>query len=244
MNKASVVFCALLMATGVNAESFKITTDSYTPYTITEGKVTGAFSEIVDAALKQGGHDVSYQVAPWTRAMVMAQEGDVSATMPWFKTPEREANFLYSDPVMDATNKIFIKKNGPVAANLNWNTYADFKPYKFGGVIGYWYVLGFNKAGVTLELVPRDEQNVKKLEAGRIDAFIGDELVSWALIKKMYPGREGEFTTVEKVESTAPLYVLATKSMPGSANFISQLNDGLKKIRASGEYDKIIAKYK
>ena len=32
--------------------------------------------------------------------------------------------------------------------------------------------------------------------------------------------------------------------MPGSASLIQSINEGLKKIKASGEYDKIVAKYK
>ena len=245
MKTFSVALCAVLMAVGVQAETFKVVTDNYAPYTITGGeKVTGIFTEILDASLKKNGGTVQYDVVPWARATAMAEAGEVTATVPWFKTPEREAIYVFSDPVINATNKIFIKKGGKVPANLDWKAYADFKPYKFGGVTGYWYEENFKKAGVPLEMVTKDDQNVQKLAAGRIDAFITDELVGWALIKKMFPGKEGDFATVDKAEGVSPLFVIAGKKAAGSAKFIESVNDGLKKIKASGEYDKIVAKYK
>lgn len=241
----STALFAALLAAGAHAETFKITTDNYAPYTVTgNGKVTGIFIEILDASLKQSGGTAQYEVVPWARATAMAEAGEVTATVPWFKTPEREAIYVFSDPVINASNKIFIKKGGKVPADLNWKTYADFKPYKFGGTTGYYYEEGFKKAGVPLEMVTKDDQNVQKLAAGRIDAFITDELVGWALIKKLFPGKEGDFATVEKAEGVSPLYVIAGRKAPGSEKFIQSVNDGLKKIKASGEYDKIVAKYK
>lgn len=227
------------------ADNYTLTTDHYAPYTIVEGStISGIFTELVNAALKQEGHTASYQAVPWARATSMTQEGEVTGTIPWFKTPEREAVYLYSDPIIDAKNVIFIKKGGRIAKDLVWNGYADLKPYKMGGTKGYWYEEGFRKADVPLDLVNKDDQNVQKLEAGRIDGFITDELVGWALIKKMLPGKEGDFDTVSKPDSASALHVMGTKKNPDGAKLITAVNNGMKKIKASGEYDKIVAKYK
>jgi len=40
-----------------------------------------------------------------------------------------------------------------------------------GGVLGYFYQKEFEKAGLNVEYVATDEQNLKKLLAGRIDIF-------------------------------------------------------------------------
>lgn len=245
MKSLAAFFCAASMVVCAHAQTYKVATDNYPPYTITEGgKVSGIFAEVLDASLKKSGASVQYEVIPWARATAMTEAGEVMANVPLFKTPEREVIFAYSDPVVDATNKIFIRKGGKIPVDLNWKTYADFKPYKFGGTAGYWYEEGFKKAGVPLELVTKDEQNVQKLAAGRIDAFIADELAGWTLIKKILPGKEGEFTTVNKPESVSPLHVISGKKTANSAKFIEAVNDGLKKLKASGEYDKIVAKYK
>ena len=246
MKKILVGLSVLLMSAGAYAESIKVSTSSYAPYVIVaDGKVTsGVYVELLNAILKQSGTTVEYMAAPWKRATTMAEEGSANATMPWFKTNEREAIYLFSEPIIEASNKVFIKKGGKVPSNLDWKSYADFKPYKMGGTIGFWYEEGFKKAGVPLELVASDDLNVKKLQAGRIDAFITDELVGKYLIKIGYPGQEGDFDTVVRPDSIAALHVMVAKKSPGSANLIQSINEGLKKIKASGEYDKIVAKYK
>lgn len=96
---------------------------------------------------------------------------------------------------------------------------------------------------MSFESVAKDDQNVRKLAAGRIDVFITDELAGWQLITKIFPGDEAKFAVLDKPESVAPLHLLVSKrSVPG-AQFLEDFNDGLQKIRASGEYAKIVARY-
>jgi len=121
--------------------------------------------------------------------------------------------------------------------------YGDLAAYRMGGVIGYWYVEGFKKAGIKPQLVKRDEQNVKKLDAERIDAFITDELVGRALIKKIFPGKEDQFDTVEKPDSAAALYVIVRKGNAAGETMVASLNAGLLKLKESGELEQIVAKY-
>ena len=95
-----------LVASNALADNFTITTDDYVPYTIVDGKnVSGVVTDIVAAALKAEGHTVNFVAAPWARAMSMAESGEATGTMPWFKTPEREEKFLYSEAVIDAIRK-------------------------------------------------------------------------------------------------------------------------------------------
>lgn len=233
-----------LMANGALADHFTITTDDYAPYAIVDGKnVSGIITDIVAAALKVEGHTVGFIAAPWARAMSMAESGEATGTMPWFKTPEREEKFLYSEVVINSRNVIFYRKGGQLTKSLAWESYADLSPYRMGGVIGYWYVEGFKKAGIEPQLVKRDEQNVRKLEAGRIDAFITDELVGRALIKKIFPGKEAEFDTVDKPDSAAALHVIVRKGNAAGVKMVASLNVGLLKLRTSGELEQIVAKY-
>ncbi len=233
-----------LMANCVLADHFTITTDDYAPYAIVDGRnVSGIITEIVAAALKGEGHTVTFVAAPWARAMSMAESGEATGTMPWFKTPEREEKFLYSEAVIDARNVIFFRKGGKLTKGLAWEGYADLSPYRMGGVIGYWYVEGFNMAGIKAQLVKHDEQNVKKLEAGRIDAFITDERVGRALIQRIFPGKEAEFDTVDKPDSASALHVITRKGNADGAKMVAALNAGLLKLRASGELAQIVAKY-
>lgn len=238
---ALLLLCAWLTARPAQAEPYRITTDDYRPYVIVEaGKVSGVIPDLINAALKDSGATVQYEVLPWARAMGMAESGLVAGTMPWFRTVEREAKFLISAPLIETKNVIFVRKGGKLRTDMPWKTYADFAPYRMGGVLGFWYVEGFKRAGVPLDLVVRDELNVLKLELNRIDAFIADERGGWGLISKHFPGREGEFATLDKPESVAPLYVMSGKGTPGAEHFMERLNTGMARLRASGQYEKIV----
>ena len=124
MKKALVGLSVLLMSAGAYAESIKVSTSNYAPYVVVaDGKVTsGVYVELLNAILKQSGVTVEYMAAPWKRATAMAEDGSVNATMPWFKTNEREAIYLFSDPIIEATNKVFIKKGGKVSDSLDWKS--------------------------------------------------------------------------------------------------------------------------
>ncbi len=238
------ILLAVLMHSSF-ADNFTITTDDYDPYTIVSGQtVGGACAELIETALKLEGHTVSFIPVPWARATAMAASGEVAGTMPWFKTPEREAQYAFSAPVIEAKNVIFFKKGGKFDRKLNWRRYEDLRPYRMGGVIGYWYESGFKKAGVSAELVRKDDQNIQKLDTGRIDGFITDELVGKRIIATRFPGREKEFDIVEKPESIQPLFVMGKKGAPQTEKLIEHLNAGLRKLHASGQYARIVAKYK
>ena len=80
-------------------------------------------------------------------------------------------------------------------------------------------------------------------DAERIDAFITDELVGRALIKKIFPGKEGEFETVDKPDSAAALYVIVRKGNAAGETMVASLNAGLLKLKEAGELEQIVAKY-
>ena len=65
-----------------------------------------------------------------------------------------------------------------------------------------------------------------------------------SIISTLFPGREAEFDTVEKPESVQPLFVMGNKGGEQAERLIESLNAGLKKLHASGQYARIVAKYK
>ena len=228
---------------GFSATKVRIVTEDYEPYTKCTPKFSGVFIEVVEAAFKEEAIVVEYQRVPWKRANEMALNNEVEATIPWFKTVEREKVFLYSSTVVMATNKFFIKKNGKIPANFAWQSLEDFKQYKMGGTIGYWYEESFKKAGLNTEMVPTDDLNMQKLADNRIDAFVTDEMLGWLLIKKYFPNNVKDFMVLEKPYSEEALYLMIGKTNPKREELMNKFNSGLKKIKANGSYQKIVDKY-
>lgn len=244
MKKILSILLCFLAATSIFAETIKIACTDYEPLVKYDAnKTTGEFVEIVDESFKKVGINVVYENYPWLRAQIMTKENAVDAVIILFKTKEREKDFLFSNPVMTARNKFFYIKGKNIPEKFQWNNISDFKNFKIGGVIGYWYIKRFEDAGIALDLVASDDQNIQKMYAGRIDTFVGDEVFGWNLIKKYYPNEVGKFATIDKPESEVLRYVLFGKNNPKAPKLIEKFNQGLEQLKKSGEYDKILEKY-
>jgi polar amino acid transport system substrate-binding protein len=131
---------------------------------------------------------------------------------------------------MDSPNVFFYNKkvhpNGIKYANLN-----ELTGYHISGVTGYWYEDLFAKAKLQVEYVTSDEQGMTKLYFNRVDLAATDELVGWALIKKLYPREIAQFAVVEKPFSTTQLHLLVSRKYPHAAEITQKFNATFEKLR-------------
>ena len=88
-------------------EVIKITTGEWAPYTIENSKSGGVLQKIVNEALKLENIDVKYEFHSWEKAYSLAKEVTADATIPWFKTKDREKDFLYSKNAILRTKTVF-----------------------------------------------------------------------------------------------------------------------------------------
>lgn len=226
------------------SETIRIASTDYPPIiNIENNRVSGVFIDIINESFKKVGITAVYENYPWKRSQQMVKLNQVDAVIPLFKTKEREKIFLFSDPVMVAKNKFFYIKGRNIPNDFQWNTLEDFKKFKVGGVIGYWYLENFKAAGIVPDLVTSDDLNLHKMSYRRIDTFVGDEVFVWTLIKKYYPGKEEMFATLDKPESEPTRHILFSKKNPKSEDFIKKFNKGLNMLKQSGEYNAILKKY-
>ena len=112
-----------------------------------------------------------------------------------------------------------------------------------GGVLGYWYLDSFKKAGLKIQLVATDLQNLKKLTKKRIHFTVIDELTGMKLIKDNQIEDMEHIGMLNKEESFLPFYLLISRSYPNSIEITKKFNAGLKVIKNNGKYLKILKKY-
>jgi len=122
-------------------------------------------------------------------------------------------------------------------------SYEDLKSYKLGGTLGYWYVKGFEKAGLKPDYANDDTTSMKKLQAGRVDLVATDELVGWSIIKKEFPSEVANFGVVKKPLNADSLMLMVSRTYPDSAAIKGKVNAALKKIKEKGIYSAIHKKY-
>ena len=98
--KQGIVLSVLLLLSAhfVQADSLLINMPIYHPYAyVEEGEPKGISIDIIKAAATLAKVDIHFEVLPWNRAFTLFERNEAHALAPSFKTPEREAKFLFSN---------------------------------------------------------------------------------------------------------------------------------------------------
>ena len=148
-------------------------------------------------------------------------------------TEDRKKTMLFSDPYFEAGLQIVVRND-----NNSINSLEDLKGKRIAvqiGTTGDFFAQQINDVTITRFESPNfcfDE-----LANGNVDAVINDRPSNEYMLAK------GQISNVRILPEllTREEYGIATK--PDRAELIQQVNDALKKIRESGEYDQIYEKW-
>lgn len=251
----NMLFVLLLLLVSVNCsaeEIIHIATEEYPPHTSEILKYYGLDCHIVTEAFALEGIKVKYTFYPPKRALILAKHGKVDGVMPWTWRKERETDFYYPDPVLrkGIVYTFFHLKNLKFPWNPEKPDYSNLKEYTIGGNLGYDYGEAFQlaeKTGViTVERVAQQDQNFKKLLAGRVQLVIDDEAAGlYKLQSHFTPDQVSRvsYTQVNNLPGDC-LHLLISKKSRKAAYFKDAFNKGLKRLRNSGEYDRFLAESK
>ncbi len=227
---------ALFAVSFANAAEVKLAQGILPPYGIKESK-SGIEVDIIKAALAKKGHTLTVRFVPFGRMGKEFEGGKVTAATPL--TPGSGIKAEYSDSHISYQN---------VATTLTE------KGQKIGSIadLGNYKVVAFVKADVYLgeefakmakanknyrEVGDQITQN-KLLMKGRTDAVVGDIRIFKYYNKQISSQVKLKDVTYHEIFSPT-VYHVAFKDAAVRDDF----NAGLKEIKASGEYDKIIANY-
>lgn len=222
--------------------------EPYEPYQFKDsrGNYTGIDLDIINAAFTEAGCQVEFIEMPWKRMLLSVEDGSISVVMGASKLPEREIYASFSQPYREESFSLFLKKGGN--SKFKIRRLEDLIKYnlKLGTVRGYFYGKKFDEAMKNprfkelIEEAKDDETNLKKLEGGRVDAFLIDPFVGIARMKKM-----GLLTKVDKTPltlTTEPIHAMFSKKSV-SPDTVKAFDDGLKKIKKNGKLNQILRKY-
>lgn len=176
------VFAALLAGYPAGAtEMVKLTTLHWPPYVLSDG--SGPNTETVTAVFARAGHAVQIEVFPWNRAITLAaQVSEWIGVFPEYYAADIDAErmgtrCLFSEPFGESPVG-FLKRRDSA---FTWRSHTDLKSYVIGVVRGYVNEQQFDQmiAGgeIVGELAESDEENIRKLAAGRADVIVIDQRV-------------------------------------------------------------------
>ncbi|WP_373752976.1 basic amino acid ABC transporter substrate-binding protein [Neisseria weixii] len=202
------------------------------------GKVEGFDVDLMDAMAKAGNFKIEYKHQPWESLFPALKNGDVDIVISGVTiTDERKQSMDFTDSYFEITQVVLVPQGKAISnsedlKNLNkvgvvTGQTGDFSVSK---------ILGNDSPKIArFETVPLV---VKELENGGLDAVVSDSAVIANYVKNN-PTKGMDFVTLP--DFTVENYGIATRK--GDEATVQMLNDALKKVRESGEYDQIKAKY-
>jgi polar amino acid transport system substrate-binding protein len=220
-------------------EQMNLATDCYEPFYGPELKNKGVITELASEALKVEGLVMNVDFVPWQRAYVMAKDGKYHGLLGALYTKERKDYFLCSEKIFDISIGLFAKKK----KGINYKKLEDLKRYKIGVVRGYNYTDEFDNANYLNKVESSTaEKSVNLFINDRVDIIAGPKMVIECYIKKEFSSYEEDIEYIGELE-VRPLHILISKKLENSDYYIKKLDDGLKKIKENGVYEKIIKKH-
>jgi len=217
-------------------EIIKINSGEWPPYLSESLPHYGFFSHIVTNAFQNESIKVDYKFKPWKRTFEETKLGFVNASIGWSKTPEREADFLFSDSVIVGESVFFHLKTQVV----DWQNYQDLRKYTIGGTLGYEYTFEHDPL-VVIERVANDEINFRKLFKGRVMIFPSDKDAGYMVLNKHFTTEQvSKITYDRKAYDQTSYRLIFPKKHPDSKRLLAIFNKGLKKLRQTGAFAQII----
>ena len=242
--KWKTLFAALCWLPGLIAQAneqpvLNISVGDWPPYLSTELKHNGVVAHLISDVLADEGYRAEFQFLPWPRAYASAAAGKFDATAVWMHKAEREADFLFSAPLLEEQFVFFHLKSLP----FDWKGFDDLTGMVLGGGLEYSYgpdfdvFLASNK--VRMERVSSDKQNFEKLLKERVVLYPQEINVGYtALHNHFSPEERAKITHHPKPLLVNLSYLMLPKSLASSPELMQRFNKRLQSYRDSGRYQR------
>ena len=203
-----------------------------------KNEVQGFDVDLMNAMAEVGHFKVEYKHQPWESLFAALKNGDVDMLASAVTiNDERKQTMAFTDPYFEITQVILVPQNKEIKSVEDLK-----KARKVGVVTGNTGDTAVSKIlGSNSDKIARLENVtlvIKELENGGLDAVVSDSAVVGNYLKNN--GNKG-FTMVAVPDFEVEHYGIAVRKDDEAT--LKVLNDALKQVRASGEYDKIFNKY-
>jgi polar amino acid transport system substrate-binding protein len=223
------------------ARKLVLAATEYPPYYAQALPGGGPVTELTLMALRKAGYEVELRFLPWVRALRQGQLGEVDGLIGVWHSPEREAAFLFSQPVV--ANRIVLCKRRDGPGPQRFTGFAPLKPYTVGVVRGYADPPGLAAARLHTEAVTDDLQNLRKLLVGHVDLVLVDSRVARYLLDKDLPAMAGQVQCLQPAVQEPPQHLVVSRYAADAKEVVAAFNEQLKAMQASGEYAEIAARW-
>ncbi len=228
--------CDILSAEFTQADTifFKGNYD-YPPYQLLDdNNVPIGFSvDLLKSIGKTMGFHVKIELAPWNQVRAELEAGKIDGLVAMSYSEEREHNVNFSTPYIYITHAVFVRNESEI---ISFDNIKNKKVIVVKGDIMHDYLISNN---ITSLIIPvRNYQTaLRLLSAGEYDC---------ALINKVqgqFAINEYNLKNLKFVGSSVHPQELCFAIKKDNPQLLQQINEGLKIVKATGEFDRIYEKW-
>ncbi|PKN42218.1 MAG: hypothetical protein CVU60_08345 [Deltaproteobacteria bacterium HGW-Deltaproteobacteria-18] len=237
---AGMIRIALLLLFTMTSAAHALTLaveDAREPYANPDG--TGMSNDIVRAAFKSVGIEVTFEVVPYARLLQEVKTGKYIGGFNVAREPSREDAFLWGKEMLFLARAHYYHcRPGLLEASSAEELHNG---EKVGVIRGYEYGEFFHQNDrISKVWGKRHDQIIRMLQAGRVDTVILFEKTANLFLHEMKLQNE-VFAAFPSEPSR--VYVAFSKQHPKARHYQEKLDEGLARIKANGEYEAILEKY-
>lgn len=234
LHKAKLVVVGLLLTTPLfalaNAEKITILTDQWSPYINAENQQRGSAARLIEILFDYEDVSTHWRYMPYELSYLQVKNQKSLLSFPYFKTPQREKEVLFSNPVFSVSSKVYYNRQF-LSKEEAENRYSE--KTRIGRVAGYSYGVGIDKVIQQATIFASERQALTALLNNDIDVLPMTEGVMNHELKTHFPHRKELIVALAGVKETSGLHVIAANNATGQA-VIDQLNGIIADLNAEG----------
>jgi len=216
----------------------------YPPFTTTDLEMGGMSTEIIDAVLQKINIDATQIIVP-LQSMVkfyIHQEQPLAVYGKNLNFNQQQKKHLTFIPI-GIMNSQYVFYKPAHKENVSWNgQLSSLAKYTYGASNGE-LVEEYKKENVKVKYA-RTHSLLKKLISKEIDFMKMSELNRIWMLDKHFPHEKSGFVVMNNSDKIEPVFIIFNKKHPQSSHIAKIFKKGLAEIVDSGEYLKIIKKYR
>jgi len=223
--------------------------DPWAPYQYLtpEDEVKGLDVDLVTAVANEAGCDITFEQDNWMNLLTGIRNGNIDLLAGATRTESREKFALFSDSYRHESFSLYIRPDESekyADKNLKGLLEAGFR---LGVTQDYLYCPQINvlqddeRFSSQFVSVPITEVNYYNLTQGHVDGFLEDPFVAAFTIKGK--GLQGQIEALALEISSGDVSIIFSRESVKEET-VQAFNKALAKLKETGEYEKILAKYR
>jgi polar amino acid transport system substrate-binding protein len=208
------------------------------PFMFSSGKVaTGLYPRLIAEAFARARVKAELKAMPWKRALAEFAAGRLGVGG-IYKTPEREAFSDFSAPFFEERLAVYARRESGLSIVSVASLYGKTVGVNAGWVYTDQLSAAIKAGKLSVDPGPGDEQNIRKLAAGRLDAVIA--IVESGDLAVRAQGMEGIIARSPRLLGTNKVYLAFNKSA-GMRRELALFDEAIASMKEDGTFDRILA---